>query len=160
MVVFRRRHNYFHRRLHFADMSVAEFQFLLQRTQDNFIQTQINLHLRRQRRNFIAGQFAGEHLVKHRAQRRRIAACDLCPPRARPSNASWRRCRPAQSRMCWNAPKTINSVFHQVMTTSYQSAPPGSSSSNRTASVSSFAGDGNCAMLMIPRPTCFFIWTF
>ena len=30
------------------------------------------------------------------------AACAVCPPRARPSNASWRRCRPARSRPAWN----------------------------------------------------------
>src|ERR1017187_9772457 len=46
-------------------------------------------------------------------------------------------------------------LFHHEMTNSYQSAPPKSTSSILTASISSFAGDGNCAMLTVPRPTRF-----
>ena len=63
------RNNRLHHRLHLADLLVAEFGFLLQSAQDNFIEAHVNLNFRGGRRDFLAGQFAGEHFVEHYAER-------------------------------------------------------------------------------------------
>ena len=61
-------------RLEHADLLVAEFGFLFQRAQHHFIQAHVNLNFRRRRFKVLAGQFAGEHLVKHHAQRVNVRA--------------------------------------------------------------------------------------
>ena len=57
-----------HLRAELAGGLVAQFRLRLQRAQDDLIEVHVDLHLARGRLEFVGGQFAGEHLVKHDAK--------------------------------------------------------------------------------------------
>ena len=66
--------NRLHLCLEDAGLLVTAFRLPLQCAQDHFIQAHVNHDLVRRRLERFAGQFAGEHLVKHHAQRVDIGA--------------------------------------------------------------------------------------
>ena len=55
-------------------MLIAQFRLLLQGAQNDGIEAHVNLNFGRGRLELLARQFAGEHLVKHHAQRVNIRA--------------------------------------------------------------------------------------
>ena len=68
------RRDAFNQRFNLTDLLVAKLGVVLQRAQDDFIQSHVNLHFSGRGLEFPAGQLAGKHLVKNHAQRVDVGA--------------------------------------------------------------------------------------